>query len=177
MEQIMVQDPYFVALLLVAISSAVGCFFIFKVYKKVFGISLDIKNRYDNLERLLLDLRDGTKTFYREKRKFARLKEDRISAKIADKGDLVKIINISQEGALLRPMRYFRPGELMDLNIYLPLFPQPIDVRARVVRVSANPQSQPTAFDVGVEYLNMSRLDKKRLVETMSALSQSNFVQ
>lgn len=157
----------FFAYILVAL--AFLSWLIFKVYKQVFLLSSDIANTCADLEKLLLDLRDGTKTFYREKRKFVRAK-DGILAKIAGQvsDELIKVLDISYEGALLRTTQQLKSQDTIDLNIYLPIFPQPIEVKAKVIRViPAKIESQPPSFDVGVKFLNISPPDKEKLIETV----------
>jgi len=135
------------------------------VYKKFF-------NKLDNLERLLQDLRDGTKKFYRERRRFPRQKFD-ISAKIVGRGsgEVIKVLEISYSGALLRSNQAFAPDETIELNLYLPLFAEPVDIKARVVRVAAV-QGMASTFNVGVEFLDISSSDKDRLIETIQTFNK-----
>jgi len=135
------------------------------LYKKLF-------DKLDNLERLLLDVRDGTKKFYRERRRFPRQKFD-ISAKIFGRGsgELIKVPEISQAGALLRSNCSFTLGDVIELNMYLPLFAEPINIKARVVRVTAV-EGKASIFNVGVEFVNMSQIDKEKLIETINILNK-----
>lgn len=144
-------------------------------YKK---ISSEAFSKYDNLETLLLDIRDGTRYFYREKRKTFRVATD-IIAKFADKagsGEFIKIADISYEGALLKTTHEVKAGDALELNIYLPLFSQPIYVKAKVMRVKPTKETKGGAaiFEVGVEYADMFGPDREKLIETVNILHRSS---
>lgn len=143
-------------------------------YKK---ISSDAFSKYDNLETLLLDIRDGTRYFYREKRKTFRVATD-IIARFANKisGDeFIKIGDISYEGALLKTTHEVKVGDILELNIYLPLFSQPIYVKANVMRVKLTKETKggSAIFEVGVEYADMFGPDREKLIETVNILHKS----
>ena len=144
-----------------------------KTYRNLSSFTSDISSKYNNMERLLLDLRDGTKSFYKEKRESPRT-ADSITATIADtdtSAEFMKVINISDSGALLRTSQKFKPGRTIDLKIYLPLFAQPIDVKAKVVWSNpCEPTGKTPRFDMGVKYLNIARIDREKLNETIALL-------
>ena len=146
-------------------------------HKSFTGISSDNLAKYDNLETLLLDIRDGTRYFYREKRKSFRVATD-IIAKFANKvsGDeFIKIGDISYEGALLKTTQQVKPGDILELNIYLPLFSQPIYVKAKVMRMHPTKETKggATIFEVGVEYEDMFGPDREKLIETVNILHKT----
>lgn len=143
-------------------------------YKKISASISEGSNRYGNLERLLLDIRDGKKTFFNEKRRFARY-SDTISAKIAGSDtEILKILNISSGGVLLRTSRKFEENQIINLNIYLPLFPQPINVKAKVIRVApCETKGKSSGFKMGIKYLTINEPDREKLTETLKYLSSS----
>lgn len=142
------------------------------IYKRTSRIIAEISQKYENLEKLLLDIREGTRDFYKEKRRFLRVRNG-ISARIGG-SELFEVIDISYKGALLRTTQHLKPQDKIELNIYLPIFPQPINVQARVIRVSsARIEGQPETFIAGVEFLEMNRLDKEKLTETVGVLEKS----
>ncbi|OGW74618.1 MAG: hypothetical protein A2Z72_07310 [Omnitrophica bacterium RBG_13_46_9] len=153
---------------------AILLWFVIEIYKKVYIFSSSVLTRCDELEELLFDIRNGTRRFYREKRRFRRIDaKDKISAKIANKdaGSFFNILNVSHAGALLRSCQdIFSAGEKLDLSMYLPYFPQPIGVRSKVVRVDHTSPEKADDFDVGVEYLNMTSIDREKLTETINLL-------
>lgn len=145
------------------------------IYRRTFRIIAEISQKYESIEKLLLDIRDDTRNFYKEKRRFSRVR-DGIGAKIVNRegsSELFKVLDISYEGAHLRTAQPLKPQETIELDIYLPLFPQPINVKAKVVRVfPAKLPGQPEIFDAGVQFLQISRLDKERLTETVDVLEK-----
>ncbi|NQU95325.1 MAG: PilZ domain-containing protein [Candidatus Omnitrophica bacterium] len=152
--------------------------FIASVSKKLFLLISNILHKHGGMEKLLLDLRDGTKTFYKEKRKYHRIKTKgqvltRIIQKEKDK--LIEVLDLSYGGALLGARQTsFQNGETVDLSMHLPLFPQPIDVKGRVVRIERASGRDPKTSDaknVGIEYLDMPRSDREKLIETINTLS------
>ena len=136
-------------------------------------MAADLSKKYENLERLSLDIRDGVRTFYKEKRKYPRVING-IRVMLVNKlfcGELFKVRDISYEGALLRINHKVEMGDMIDLNIYLHVFPQPINVRASVVRVCrVEEDSRPEMYDVGMEFIKMSKGDKEKLMETVDIL-------
>jgi len=143
-------------------------------YKKISESISEDSNRYGNLEKLLLDIRDGKKTFFKEKRRFARY-SDSISAKLAGSdSEILKILNISSGGILLQTSRKLEENQIINLNIYLPLFPQPINVKARVIRITpCETEGKPSGFKAGIQYLNINEPDREKLIETLKYLSNS----
>ena len=148
------------------------------VSEKLFLLISNILHKHGNTEKLLLDLRDGTKTFYKEKRKYRRMKtKDKVLTRIIQKGrdELIKVLDLSYGGALLGARQTsFEKGETVDLNMHLPLFPQPINVKGRVVRIeraSGKKPETPNAKNVGIEYLDMTHSDREKLIETINTLS------
>lgn len=147
------------------------------VSKRLFLLLLNIMHKHGSTEKLLLDLRDGTKTFYKEKRRYRRIKtKNQVLTRIIQKGKdkLIEVIDLSYGGALLGAgQTSFQKGEIVDLSMHLPLFPQPIDVKGRVVRIepaSGKKPKTPNAKNVGVEYLDMARSDREKLIETINTL-------
>lgn len=145
---------------------------IMRMHRDLSLLSLDMLEKHNSLIRLLFDLREGTKTFYEEKRKSDRMK-DKITVKIMTgySSEFAKALDISYGGALLRTHKEVRQGDIIELNIYLPLFPEPISVKAKAMRV------QPAAgyaktVDIGVEYLNLTDIDKGKLLETIDILKK-----
>lgn len=131
-----------------------------------------------DMEKLLLDIKDGTKRFYKEMRRFPRaMVKCGIIVKIAgsnvDRYNMV--LNISRSGALLRTHVHFQPGDQISMKMYLPLFPQPVDVETRIIKVVAvwDIHNLSPLFDVGVEFLNIIRIDNDKLVETVDTLLKS----
>lgn len=168
-----------------------GNFFILKIYalyifcaigvlfllitimqKDIFLSTTEILNKCDNLKQILFDLSTGSKTFFEEKRKFQRIR-DRIIVEIVsdDLKELSRTIDISYEGVAFKTSKNLNQNEIIDLRIYLPLFPQPINVRADVVRIKPSSE-EAKVFTVGVKYLNMSDLDRGKLRETLDILEK-----
>ena len=146
---------------------------IFKIHGVFSETRLIIADRCNNLENVLLDLRDGTKIFYKERRKFPRVNGD-IVARIPGEEDLIRVLDISFGGARLRTSRRFKLKDLLEFNIYLPIFPQPIKVRAKVAWTSiVGAQGKDEDYEVGIEFLDMTGFDKERLIETLNVLSTS----
>jgi len=143
-------------------------------YKKTIVGMRDISGKLGDLEKLLLDIRDGTKMFYREKRHFMRVQHN-ISAKIdkEDCPDFIQIIDISYGGALLKTKHILTKGEVFGLILYLPLYPQPISVKAQVRRVfSADIHAEGEEIETrfGVEFIQVDKFDKEKLEETVNVL-------
>jgi len=139
------------------------------------------------MEKILLDIRDGTKKFYVERRKSPRIMlKDQFSAKLITKdisGLFVKVMDISREGARLQVIKELKPGDTIDLDMYLPLFPDPVYVKAKIVRTNKaesflNQEKYSTShnagFDVGVEYIDMGRRDIDKISETISLLHSTS---
>jgi len=111
-----------------------------------------------------------------EKRRHVRAKvKGYIIAKI--KGDfannIMRILCISYGGALLESLVALQEGQIMDLNIYLPLFTQPIMVKTRVARVVPATTFLDTpspCFHIGVEFLELNSDSKAKLIQVVDAL-------
>ena len=93
--------------------------------------------------------------------------EEKIIGK--DSSKFAKALNLSYGGALLRTTANLQRGQTIGLNIHLPLFPQPVSVKARVIWVQSVFDESKT-FDIGLEYLNISHSDKEKLTETLSSM-------
>jgi hypothetical protein len=146
------------------------------VYKAYAATASEAIQKYENIERILLDLRDGTKYFFKEKRRSFRIKTD-LLARFADKStgdDFVKISDISHEGAQLKTVRALKRDDTVKLSIYLPFFSQPINAKARVTRARQTAELKGTSaiIDAGVEYIYLSDEDREKLVETINILSR-----
>lgn len=149
----------------------------FRLCKKIYVYTSEILEKYRNIERLLIDMRDKGKTFYAEKRKFPRIStEGKVSARLTEKKSTEKLFSVrdmSYGGALLKSKKKdFRYGERVNLNMYLPLFPQPIDIAAKIVRINGQSKKKNKEFDVGVEYLDITKSDRQRLIETIKTLTE-----
>jgi len=142
---------------------------------RIKALSQKILRKYEHLEQLMLDIRDGTKKFHNEKRKFSR-KNCVMLAKMPGTGEneFIKVLDISYTGALLRTAHSFRHGDEIKFNLYLPIFAQPINIMAKIVRIDPGKDEDRSAcFDIGIEYLEMAPLDKEKLVEAVNLLNQS----
>ena len=144
------------------------------LHTAVKAVTSDLALKYNNVERLLMDVRDGTKNFYTEKRRSVRIRTDML-AKFGDKvtgDDFVKIDEISYEGARLRTTQALKAGQIIKLNIYLPLFPRPIFVKARIVRIRPTAETKGTSviYEAGVECTEIADGDREQLIETIDML-------
>jgi len=134
--------------------------------------------KYDRVELILLDMRDGTKRFYMEKRRSFRMNTDML-ARFTDKGtedDFVHIGNISRHGLQVSTTRVLVAGETIGLHIYLPLFPKPIPVKIRIawVRPTSQAKEGKKVFEVGVEFKDITVGDRGKVDETIKALKRSH---
>lgn len=141
------------------------------------NIYMNIKmlfRKQDNLEKVLFDMRDGKKDAHIEKRQVGRIYGE-MAARIHtdDFEEYAEVLNTGYHGALLRCARDFQQGMIIGLKMYLPIFPQPIDIKARVLRsvVLQDPGKAP-AYDIAVEYTAISNIDKEKLVETIDVLHE-----
>jgi len=143
-----------------------------KDHEKLFLSSAKTLKICEDLKKILFDLRDGTKTFYEEKRGAQRIK-DCVRIKIISKGfnEFVKTLDLSETGACVRTDKKLLPDSVIDLSIYLSLFPQPINIQGRVARVYESEKDM-NVFDVGIEFLSVSDLDKEKLKETVKVLGK-----
>ena len=159
------------------IFSVEACFFIILailsfLFWKLISFSSEISQKYDNLEKLLFDIRDGTNAFHKERRKGIRL-EDEIYAKISGKEENCKVINIGEGGILLRTSAELEIGASADLKIFIPIFPQPIDIKTKVVRVNSVSGTNTMSFDVGMEFLGLNQNDKKKIAEWLGIVKNN----
>jgi len=149
-------------------------FFVFIIGEAYTRLTVFLSGILENCEgqqKLLLDLRDGTKTFYAERRRSSRAgMGEGLNVKIAarDVDILSRVLNISSEGALVRTAHEFSVGDEVTLSIYLPLFARPVTAKAKVIRTVPRPDVDPAGFDVGVEFKGMSSEDTERLLETIT---------
>ena len=153
------------------------CWFAIRIYKEVRASQSFVLSKSENLESLLIDIRDGTKTFLKERRKYPRVKECVVAKIEGDNSDeFIRVINIGYEGALLRSSREFKIDDMISLNIYLPLHSQPINVKSKVTRVNVVPASkeQWSRFDVVVEFKDISAYNRDLLIDTVDVLKASN---
>ncbi|MCM8761159.1 MAG: PilZ domain-containing protein [Candidatus Omnitrophica bacterium] len=140
-------------------------------------IASEMVTKYENIERLLIDIRDGTRYFYREKRRSFRIKTD-ILARFADGrqtgDDFLKIHDLSYDGALLKTTHQLKPGDTVKLAIYLPFFSEPITAKARIVRVRPTSETKGASavYEAGIEFSDMSPIDNEKLIETVNILSK-----
>jgi hypothetical protein len=126
----------------------------------------------DDIKRLLLDLRNGTNTYYDEKRFSNRVKEKMsIRVTIGDFTELADIIDLSLNGCLYRTTKKLNKGEQADLNVYLPLFPEPINARGEVARIQRAAEDD-GKFDIAMRFSRMHDPDRRKLVETLDILKK-----
>ena len=160
-----------------SIAATVSLFWLLAImYKNIAAIGSTIMVRQDDSEKLLLDLRDGTRHFYKERRKSFRIKTD-LTAQLISKSvcDFIKTVDLSYDGAQIKTTHKFQVGDTIGLNLFLPLFPQPVNIRVKVVRVLTESGDEKSGiFNVGVKYLDMPKDDKDKLVETLDVLSKSS---
>ena len=162
---------FFYALLSICVIS----WAILKIYEKIAALISDNARRYEDTEKLLLDIRDGTRTFFKEKRSSARI-ENNITAKLKKPGwpeESIRVLNGSEGGALFACQKKPEAGEVIELIMYLPLFPQPIEAKAKVVRVKSAGHKERGKYYVGVEFLSMSGPDRQRFAETINVLKKN----
>jgi hypothetical protein len=161
--------------ILCIIVAALFCIAIF-TYRTLADTASKTTRALDNVERILLDIRDGTRHFHREKRRSLRVKTD-MSARFIDKGaenDFVKIGDISHEGLQMRTTRVLKAGDIIGLHVHLPIFPKPIPVKASVTmsRATSDKKGEAAVFEVGAEYKDMSDEDREKLAGTIRVLSR-----
>lgn len=170
-ESLAILKAIFIYLILSSLSLILIFYF---AYQRIYRLFNDFFNQYENIEKLLLDLRDGTKKFYKEKRKFMRVRNG-ITAKIneLEDADSIKVEDISNGGALLVSAERLKEGQIIHLKIKLPLFAQPIEVRAKIVRViEVKSQAQESQYKIGIEFIDMISPDKDKLRETVYVLNK-----
>ena len=145
-----------------------------KLYHHILLKYSKVLDKLDNVERVLIDIRDGTKNFYREKRSSPRVQRC-ISAKLkGGEDEILEIDNISYEGALLRTGRDLKRNEMVDLEIFLPLYPQPITVKSKVVNTSTirDAAKGGPKFEASVKFIEISPSDKERLREAVDIFNK-----
>lgn len=138
-----------------------------RLYTKLTSFTSEISKQYESIEKLLFDLRDGTNLFYKERRREQRLKE-KIHVKIVGKEgscNVMSVMNVSKGGMRLKTGSPLNIGSVENLKVFLPVFPQPIDVRAKVVRSLPVTEGVLSYFDIGMEFLGISEDDKKDFTE------------
>jgi len=137
------------------------------------------QNERKAIGNLLNGVRNHAQRGRIEKRRYIRAKvKGYIIAKV--KGDfannVMRVLCISYGGALLESLVALQEGQIMDLNIYLPLFTRPILVKSRVARVvpaSTFLDTPSPCFHVGVEFLELGSDSKKKLIKVVDALIAS----
>lgn len=158
------------------IAAAVTVFWLMAImYRNISSVANNMITKQDDSEKLLLDLRDGTRHFYKERRRSLRVKTD-ITAQLISKSvcDFIKTIDLSYDGAQLRTTHKFQIGDTIGLNLYLPLFPQPVNLRVKVVRVLPEGGDERSGiYNIGVKYLDMPKPDRDKLVETLDVLNKN----
>jgi hypothetical protein len=163
-------------LFFVILASAAILFLLGLLYNAIVSDTGGLILKYDDFLRVLLDIRDGTKYFYKEKRRSFRIKSD-ILAQFEDKttgDDFLKIYDLSFEGALIKTTRAICAGDPVQLKIYLPFFSEPISAKANVTRVRPTKETKDTktVYAAGVEYRYMSKLDTEKLIETINIINR-----
>ncbi|MCX5679678.1 MAG: PilZ domain-containing protein, partial [Candidatus Omnitrophica bacterium] len=145
----------FLALVIAAIAAAL--IIIKNVYRYIRLKHSVILDRLDNVERLLLDIRDGAKNFYKEKRESLRFSKHMLAKLSGDsKEKFSDILNISYGGALLRTRRNLKIGDIMEMSIFLSLYPEPINVKLKVVNIRSDSTlgKNEASLEVGVKFLS-----------------------
>jgi hypothetical protein len=143
-----------------------------RAYADLRNLLIKIHTGQGTHETLLLDLRDGTRKFYHEKRKTIRVKKD-LTAQLIGKEvrEFIKTVDVSFDGAQLSSSYRFELGDTIDLNLYLPIYAQPIGVKVRVVRVTAAAvEDGKQMYNVGVKYLEMPEDNRKKLIEAIEQM-------
>ena len=146
-----------------------------KAYHNIRLKNSAVMNRLDDVEKLLLDIRDGSRNFYKEKRKFPRFGTHMLAKLSGDsKEKFSDIINISYGGALLRTKNNLKVGDIMEMSVFLSLFPEPINVKSKVVNIRSDKSSEKgtPGLEVGLKFVSISPFDKKKLIETLDSISK-----
>lgn len=146
----------------------------FSVICNTMGIHGSVSER-KTLEKLFGNIRKDVKKGGIEKRRFFRAKASRFIIARAKKdyaNNFMKVLGISFGGALLESTLQFKKEEKIDLVLHLPSYSHPIDVKARVARsVRTSSTKGPfTRFRIGVEFLEISIADKKKLLDALNTL-------
>jgi hypothetical protein len=171
---------YLVKVVFIYVGLVIAALFcmIILTYSTLAEMSSKTMRKYDNVEHILLDMRDGTRLFHQEKRRLLRIKID-ISARFTDKSaedDYVSVTDISGNGLRMRTTRVLKAGDVIGFNMHLPLFAKPIHVKAEVIAVRATAETKwdTTVFEAGVEYRGMSLSDKEKLSNTLRILKNTS---
>jgi len=153
-----------------------------KTYKKLFYFICETLGIYGLqkeqrvVKKLLSNLSNDSNKLSMEKRRFLRA---RVGGYIIARpksdfsNNFMKVLGISFGGALLESNLLFKKEQTMFLKLYLPLSSTPVEVKARVVRViprySCTECSSPS-YRMGIEFVEISRKDKERLLEAIHSL-------
>jgi hypothetical protein len=140
------------------------------INRKMSILSSDLLNRCEDMKKLLLDLRNGTNTYFEEKRKAERIRRN-VTIKVSGKdfNEFVKTVDLSEGGALIQMCRELHSGESIDMSVYLPLYVEPLNVKGRILRVSSSEEDR-AYFETGVEFIDLPLADKDKLIETLSII-------
>jgi Tfp pilus assembly protein PilZ len=146
-------------------------------YRNMTEILSNLTRKIKEQEILLLDVRDGTNKFYKEKREFPRVKGG-VTAQIvgSDNRETAKVIDISYVGALLQTNHKFEQGEVVELNIHLTLFAEPIYVKSQVLRINLIDKEK-NIFSVAIKFLDISGNDRQKLEETIEIINRRDITQ
>jgi hypothetical protein len=166
-----------VAFLVIVVTVALSWAFIM-FYKLANRIESDTLLKLENMDRMLQEIRDGTKHLFKEKRQAFRVKTDMI-ARFTDRvlgDDFVKISDISFNGAFIKTAHELHTAEHIKLDIHLPFFPQPISVKAKVIRVQTTKEIKGASalFEAGVTFTDISAHDRQKLIETIDLLVRTS---
>jgi len=160
----------FMGILTLAGSSIIGVlgFISIKIFSETLVTLSFMLDNTTQIRELLIDIRDGTKNFYKEKRKSTRLFHAvsvNYSIGGSQKPVLTKTKNIGEHGCFLKTQENIARGEILNLEIFLPTFPKPIAASAEAVFV-ADQKSHPNLYPgVGVKYLDIKKEDQLKIRE------------
>jgi len=92
---------------------------------------------------------------YHQARRSLRVPSDtRVKIADSDVKRLVPVLNISQDGALLRSSQVYEAGAIIELEMHSPYEPEVVYVSARVVRIVEHRMWWGRSFyDIGVEFI------------------------
>ncbi len=144
-----------------------------KAYMKFYSDLSNVVAENHNIKRLLFDARGNTKKFFIEKREFPRVDTlGKVTAKVivGERVRYMKAVNISLGGALLLAPSMLKLGEILDVSLDLPLYTEPITVKAQVVSV-VNTDDVNKGNLIGTKFIAMEGICKDRLVETIDIIS------
>lgn len=169
-----------IAILIIAgsfITGILGWFFINLLSDTLSSLETIVDNtaRYVEIRELLLDIRDNTKYYYKEKRSTKRLGHA-ISVNYSV-GDSAKVIltktkNIGEYGCFLKTPESLQRGEILHLEIFIPTFPNPVKTSAKVVFV-AEQKLHPALYPgVGLQYIDIKKEDQLKVREFIYTQSE-----